>query len=78
MTPARFIALTEAYGADRRRWPEAERATADAFAVQHPDMARQVLADADDLDALDDVGRSDFLVLAQRETFADGAGANGR
>lgn len=52
MTPARFIALTEAYGADRRRWPEAERATADAFAVQHSDMARQVLADADDLDAL--------------------------
>lgn len=52
MTPARFIALIEAYGADRRRWPEAERATADAFVVQHPDMAGQVLSDADDLDAL--------------------------
>ena len=52
MTPARFIALTEAYGADRRRWPESERAMADAFAVQQPDLARQALADADDLDAL--------------------------
>ncbi len=52
MTPARFIALTEAYGADRRSWPEAERAMADAFAVQQPDLARQALADADDLDAL--------------------------
>lgn len=52
MTPVRFIALTEAYGADRRRWPEAERAMADAFAVQQPDLARQALADADDLDAL--------------------------
>lgn len=52
MTPARFIALTEAYGADRRRWPEAERAMADTFAVQQPELARQALADADDLDAL--------------------------
>ncbi len=52
MTPARFIALTEAYGADRRRWPEAERATAEAFAVRHPDVARQAMADADHLDAL--------------------------
>ena len=52
MTPARFIALTEAYGADCRRWPEAERAMAEGFAAAYPDAARQALADADDLDAL--------------------------
>ncbi|MGV9008973.1 hypothetical protein [Brevundimonas sp.] len=51
MTPARFIALTEAYGADRRRWPEAERAKADAYVAAHPDAARRAMADADTLDA---------------------------
>ncbi|MBJ7447456.1 MAG: hypothetical protein JHC81_07970 [Brevundimonas sp.] len=52
MTPARFIALTEAYGADRRRWPEAERAMAEAFAARHPELVGQALANADALDAL--------------------------
>lgn len=52
MTPERFIALTEAYGADRRRWPEAERTAAEAFAAAHPDVAGPALAAADDLDAL--------------------------
>ena len=52
MTPARFIALTEAYGADRRRWPEAERAMADAHVAANPEAARQAMADADGLDAL--------------------------
>lgn len=52
MTPARFIALTEAYGADRRRWPEPDRAMADAYVATHPEVARQVMADADSLDAL--------------------------
>jgi hypothetical protein len=52
MTQERFIALVEAYGADRRRWPEAERAAAEAFAVERPDLAGPALAAADDLDAL--------------------------
>lgn len=52
MTPARFIALTEAYGADRRRWPEVERAMADAYVAAYPEVARQAMADADTLDAL--------------------------
>lgn len=52
MTPARFIALTEAYGADRRRWPEAERAMADAFVATHPDLALRAVSDADSLDDL--------------------------
>lgn len=52
MTPARFIALIEAYGADRRRWPEAERAAVGAFVAAHPDVTRQAMAQADTLDAL--------------------------
>lgn len=52
MTPARFIALTESYGADRRRWPEAERAMAEAYVALHPEAAHQAMLDADHLDAL--------------------------
>jgi len=33
MTSERFLALVAAYGADARRWPEAERAAARAFAA---------------------------------------------
>jgi hypothetical protein len=33
MTPERFRALLDAYGADPRRWPEAERDAARAFAA---------------------------------------------
>jgi hypothetical protein len=56
MTAERFIALVEAYGADRRRWPEGERAAAEAFVAAWPEVAGPVLAEADDLDAL--LGRS--------------------
>lgn len=52
MTAERFLALVEAYGADARRWPEAERAAAKAFAAARPEVAQAALAAADDLDAL--------------------------
>lgn len=52
MTAERFLALVAAYGADRRRWPEAERAAAEAFAAMHPETAGRALAAADELDAL--------------------------
>ena len=52
MTAERFLALVAAYGADRRRWPGAERAAAEAFAAAHPETAGPALAEADDLDAL--------------------------
>ena len=52
MTAERFLALAAAYGADRRRWPEGDRAAAEAFASAHPDLAQPVLAEADALDAL--------------------------
>lgn len=52
MTPERFNALISAYGADARRWPESERAAAQAFMATEPEGARAVLVEADGLDAL--------------------------
>ena len=52
MTSERFLALVAAYGADARRWPEAERAAARAFAAANPDAAVPALAEADAADAL--------------------------
>ncbi|HYC75285.1 hypothetical protein [Brevundimonas sp.] len=52
MTAERFLALVAAYGADRRRWPEGERAAAEAFAAAHADIAGPAMAEADAIDAL--------------------------
>jgi hypothetical protein len=49
MNTERFKAIVEAYGGDPKRWPEAERAEAQAFA-QTPDAAA-ILAEARVLDA---------------------------
>jgi hypothetical protein len=52
MTAERFIALVAAWGADARRWPEAERAAARAFVAAAPEAARAAMAGADAIDAL--------------------------
>lgn len=52
MTAERFNALISAYGADARRWPESERAAAQAFLAAEPAVARALLAEADVIDAL--------------------------
>lgn len=52
MKAERFNALIAAYGADARRWPEGERAAAQAYLAAEPETARAVLAEADSLDAL--------------------------
>ena len=52
MTSERFLAIVLAYGADARRWPEAERAAARAFVSAHPTLAGPALAEADAADAL--------------------------
>jgi len=53
MTIERFAALLDAYGADRGRWPEVERATALALLAEDA-RARALLAEARALDeALD-------------------------
>ncbi|MCJ0764487.1 hypothetical protein [Variovorax terrae] len=50
MTPEQFNALLDAYGTDFRRWPEAERAPARAFALQDRPEWREPLAEAALLD----------------------------
>ena len=52
MTAERFLALVAAYGADRRRWPDGERAEAEAFAAAHPDVAGPAMTQADAIDDL--------------------------
>ena len=51
MTPERFHQIVEAYGADARRWPQQERAAAQAWAALHRAEADAVLADAAGIDA---------------------------
>jgi hypothetical protein len=50
MNRERFEHLLAAYGADFRRWPEAERDAGAAFAAQNGDEARVALVDAAALD----------------------------
>ena len=51
MTPERFHQIVEAYGAQPRRWPQQERAAAQAWAELHRAEADAVLADAAGIDA---------------------------
>ena len=51
MTPERFLQIVDAYGADPRRWPQQERAAAQAWAALHRAEADAVLTDAAGLDA---------------------------
>jgi hypothetical protein len=50
MTPERFRAIVQAYGADAHRWPDAERGAAQAWAAAHAVECAALLADADELD----------------------------
>jgi hypothetical protein len=51
MTPERFLQIVDAYGADPRRWPQQERAAAEAWAAAHRAEADAALADAAGIDA---------------------------
>jgi hypothetical protein len=51
MTRDRFEALAEAFGGSVARWPAAEREAAAALMAAEPDFAREVLAQAEALDA---------------------------
>ncbi|MGE3143253.1 MAG: hypothetical protein AB7L65_08010 [Hyphomonadaceae bacterium] len=51
MNMTRFKAILDAYGAAPRRWPEAERAAAEAFAAAHEECAA-LLAEARALDGV--------------------------
>jgi hypothetical protein len=56
MTPERFRQIVEAYGALPQRWPEKERAVAEAFARRNPEV-RNALAREAALDRLLDAYR---------------------
>jgi hypothetical protein len=51
MTPERFAYLADAYGADLRRWPDAEQATAQALLRSGNVHAREALQQARWLDS---------------------------
>jgi hypothetical protein len=51
MTPERFQAIVEAYGADSRRWPAVERDSALEWAGRHRQEADALMADSAWLDA---------------------------
>ncbi|MGF6721738.1 hypothetical protein P3T43_001085 [Paraburkholderia sp. GAS41] len=50
MTPERFRTLVDAYGADPHRWPDKERAAAEAWAELHRVEADGLLAESAGLD----------------------------
>lgn len=54
----RFERIVEAYGASPRRWPEAERAAAEAFAA-HDTRAAALLKEEDAFDAMLDFARTE-------------------
>jgi len=79
MTAERFFALVAAYGADRRRWPEGERAAAEAFAADRVDIARPALDQADAIDALLHGSPTPQVSMALRDrVLAAAASAGGR
>lgn len=77
MTSERFLALVAAYGADARRWPEAERAAARAFAAAEADAVRPALAEADAADALLHASRVSPPSIALRDRVIASAAAAG-
>jgi anti-sigma factor RsiW len=74
MTRARFEAILDAYGADPRRWPDAERAAAQAFAAADP-QAPALLAAAADLDGALHLAAPDPAEPALREAIIASAKA---
>lgn len=75
MTSERFLALVAAYGADARRWPEAERAAARAFAAAEADTVGPALTEADAADALLHASRVSHPSIALRaRVIASAAG----
>lgn len=81
MDAERFSQLVEAYGADARRWPVAEREAGEAFRLTRADVAARLLAEADAVDALLDAAPRAAVSHALRERVlaaAAGAGLKAR
>lgn len=74
MTIERFKVLVEAYGADPARWPEAERAVAEAFANASPE-AQQLLAEAAAFDLMLDAASTAPVTRELEARVLDGFAA---
>ena len=87
MNEQRYEQIIESYGTNPARWPEQERALAQTFAQENPDLTAQIHASAAELDILLDsnvhVGSSDNLLMARimksaQDMPQDGRPANDR
>lgn len=72
MTFDRFSHLTDAYGADLKRWPEGERAKAQAF-LNHDARARLMLDDAAMIDGLLDAAPRPVVSAEMRRSVVEAA-----
>lgn len=77
MTAQRFADLAAAWGGDLRRWPEAEREAARAFAAADPSAAERVLFDARQLDAALDLSPRPAVSAALRDRVIASAASAG-
>lgn len=69
MNRERFEFLLDAYGADFRRWPAADRTAGEAFAAKHAEEASEAIRAAGALDRALDAARDDAIdtaLLARR------------
>lgn len=76
MDARRLQHLAAAYGADLRRWPEAEREAARAFLAAEPERER-LLFEARQLDAALDASPTPAVRAALRDRVVAGAAAAG-
>jgi hypothetical protein len=77
MNAERLKQLAEAYGADKRRWPEAERKAAEALAASDGPWADRLLFDARQTDAALDASRQPTVSMALRDRVIASAVAAG-
>ena len=77
MNAERMRQLTEAYGADKRRWPQAERAAAEAFVAADPVKAERLMFDARQTDAALDASARPMASNALRDAVIASAMAAG-
>ena len=77
MNAERMRLLAEAYGADKRHWPQAERVAAEAFVATDPAQAERLLFDARQTDAALDASPRPMVSNALRDAVIASAMAAG-
>ena len=77
MNAERLKQLAEAYGADKRRWPEAERKAAEALMASDGPWAERLLFDARQTDAALHASRQPMVSTALRDRVIASALAAG-